>query len=83
MPVAPQCVRTQSSHQCLFTLLGSTPIKAVGKMLMKLSPDVIAAGTIKLINASQKIHLQKKTHFKCAFSPSSIQQILCELLKIG
>jgi len=37
--VAPQSVRTQSSCQYLFTLLGSTRVKAVRGMLMKLSPD--------------------------------------------
>ena len=39
-PVSPQSVRTQSSCQYLFTLLGSTGVKAVGRTLMKLSPRV-------------------------------------------
>jgi len=39
-PVAPQSVRTQSSCQYLFTLLGSTNVKAVHRKLMKLSPGV-------------------------------------------
>jgi len=38
-PVAPQSVRTQSTLQNLFTLVGSTSVKAVCRMLMKLSPD--------------------------------------------
>ncbi len=38
MPVAPKSVRIQSSCQYLFTLLGSTSIKAVPRTLMKLSP---------------------------------------------
>jgi len=37
-PVAPQSVRTQSSCQYLFTLSGSTSVKAVRRTLMKLSP---------------------------------------------
>jgi len=40
MPVAPQSVRTQSSCQYLFTLLGSTRVKDVRRTLMKLSPVV-------------------------------------------
>jgi len=36
-PVAPQCVRTQSSRQYLFMLLGSAHVKAVHRTLMKLS----------------------------------------------
>jgi hypothetical protein len=36
----PKSVRTQSSHQYLFTLLGSTSVKAVRRTLMKLSPGV-------------------------------------------
>jgi len=39
-PVVPQSVRTQSSRQYLFTLLGPTSVKAVRRTLMKLSPDV-------------------------------------------
>jgi len=39
-PVAPQSVRTQSSCQNLFTLLGSTHIKAVHRTLMKSTPGV-------------------------------------------
>ncbi len=37
-PVAPQSVRTQSSRQYLFTILGSARVKAVRRTLMKLSP---------------------------------------------
>ncbi len=37
-PVAPQSIRTQSSCQYLFMLLGSTSVKAVHRTLMKLSP---------------------------------------------
>jgi hypothetical protein len=37
MPVALQSIRTQSSRQYLFTLLGSTRVKAVRRMLVKLS----------------------------------------------
>ncbi len=37
--VAPKSVRIQSSCQCLFTLLGSTSVKAVLSTLMKLTPD--------------------------------------------
>ena len=39
-PVAPQSVRTQSSCQYLFTILRSTSVKPVRRMLMKLSPCV-------------------------------------------
>jgi len=39
-PVAPQSLSTQSSYQYLFTLLGSTSVKAVRRMLMKMSPCV-------------------------------------------
>jgi len=38
-PVAPQSVRTQSSRQYLFTLLGYMQLKAVHRTLMILSPD--------------------------------------------
>jgi len=34
----PKSVRTQSSLQCLFKLLGSASVKAVCRTLMKLSP---------------------------------------------
>jgi len=37
-PIAPQSLRTQSNCQYLFMLLGSVHIKAVRRMLMKLSP---------------------------------------------
>jgi len=37
-PAAPQSVTTKSSSQYLFTLLGPTSVKAVCRMLMKLSP---------------------------------------------
>ena len=37
-PVVPQSVRTQSSRQYLFTLLGPTSVKAVRRTLMKLTP---------------------------------------------
>jgi len=37
-PVVPQSVRTQSSRQYLFTLLGPTSVKAVRRMLKKLTP---------------------------------------------
>jgi len=40
VPVAPQSVRTQSSCQYLFSLLGSTRVKPVHRILMKLSPVV-------------------------------------------
>jgi hypothetical protein len=39
-PVVPQSVRTQSSCQYLFMLLGPTSLKAVRRTLMKLTPDV-------------------------------------------
>jgi len=39
-PVAPKSVRIQSSCQYLFTLLGSTGVKAARRMLMKLTPGV-------------------------------------------
>ncbi len=38
MPVASKNVRFQSSHQYLFTLLGSTGAKAALVLLMKLTP---------------------------------------------
>jgi hypothetical protein len=37
-PVAPQSVRTHSSRQYLFTLLGPTSVKAVSRTLMKWTP---------------------------------------------
>jgi hypothetical protein len=37
-PLVPQSVRTQSSRQYLFTLLGPTTVKAVRRTLMKLTP---------------------------------------------
>jgi len=37
--VDPKSVRIQSNPQYLFTLLGSTCVKAVPRTLMKLSPD--------------------------------------------
>jgi len=37
--VDPERVKIQLSHQYLFTLLGSASVKAVVKMLMKLSPS--------------------------------------------
>ncbi len=40
MPVSPQSVRTESSLQYLFTLLGSERVKAVCRKLMKLSPGI-------------------------------------------
>jgi len=39
MPVAPQSVRTQSSCQYLFMLIGSTSVKPVPRTLIKLSLD--------------------------------------------
>ncbi len=36
-PIAPQSVETQSSGQYLFTILGSTRVKAVHRTLMKLA----------------------------------------------
>jgi len=36
--VDPESVKIQLSNQCLFTLLGSTSVKAVRRTLMKLSP---------------------------------------------
>ncbi len=39
-PVVPQSVRTQSSRQYLFTLLGPTSVKAVRRTLMKLTPGL-------------------------------------------
>ncbi len=38
--VDPESVKIQLSYQCLFTLLESTSIKAVGRMFMKLSLGV-------------------------------------------
>ncbi len=46
-PVAPKSVRTQSSCQYLFTLLGSTSIKSVHRTLMKLTPGVKARERVK------------------------------------
>jgi len=39
-PVVPQSIRTQSSCQYLFMLLGPTSVKAVRRTLMKLTPGV-------------------------------------------
>ncbi len=38
--VDPESVRTQSSRQYHFTLLGSTSVKAVRRTLMKSTPDL-------------------------------------------
>jgi len=46
-PVAPQSVRTRSSRQYLFTLFGSTIVKAVRRTLMKLSPAFRVASACK------------------------------------
>jgi hypothetical protein len=35
----PKIVKIQSSYQYLFALLGSASVKALHKMLMKLTPD--------------------------------------------
>jgi len=37
-PVDPESAKIQLSHQYLFTLSGSTSVKAVHRMLMKLTP---------------------------------------------
>jgi hypothetical protein len=58
-PVAPQSVRTQSSCQYLFTLLGSTRVKAVCRTLMKLSAD-----------HSKETATNMKTKMKCKAKPS-------------
>jgi len=34
----PNAQKRQSSHQCLFALLGATRINAAGRMFMKLTP---------------------------------------------
>jgi hypothetical protein len=38
MVVDHESVKILLSHKCLFTILGSTSVKAVCRMLMKLSP---------------------------------------------
>jgi len=38
----PKSTKIQSSHQCLFALLGSAGVKAACKMLVKLTPAVTA-----------------------------------------
>ncbi len=43
-PVDHESVKVQLSHQCLFTLLGATSVKAVRRTLMKLSPDIMGEG---------------------------------------
>ncbi len=52
--VAPQIVRTQSIHKYLFTLLGSTCVKAVCRMLMKLTT------VVRLIDVAKERHFQRK-----------------------
>jgi len=37
----PKSAKRQSCHQCLFTLLGPVQVKALSKMLMKLTPNVM------------------------------------------
>jgi len=39
MHADPKSTKKQSSHQCLFSLLGSARKKSAQKMLMKLTPD--------------------------------------------
>jgi len=64
-PVAPKSVRNQSSHQYLFTLLGSTGTKAVHRTLMKLIPVVNVINILQtaflLIFFCQKLQSQTVT----------------------
>jgi len=72
-PVAPQSVRTQSSCQYLFTLLKSARVKAVRRMLMKLSPrfdfTIILRPAFCLYSFTRKLQSQnvsrEKLHIKC------------------
>ncbi len=41
MHADPKSVKRQSSHEYLFSLLGSTLVKAAGKMLVKLTTEWI------------------------------------------
>ncbi len=52
-----ESVRTQSSHQYLFTLLGSTSVKAVHRTLMKSTPGV---HNLNLIRAKKKFFTYPK-----------------------
>ncbi len=54
-PVAPKSVKVQSSRQYLFTLLGSTSVKVVRRMLMKLNPGLYLLMVV----------LVKQTRFWC------------------
>ena len=47
--VGPKSISIQSSSQYLFTLLGSTGIKASSRTLMKLTPEEVSVGTLHLL----------------------------------
>jgi len=53
--VAPQSIRTQSICQYLFTLLGSTCVKAVRRTLMKLRPCRFIFRNVLKIYRSEEI----------------------------
>jgi len=65
--VAPQSLRTQSSGQYLFTLLGSTPAKVARKMLMKLTP-----GVQKIAEFNCILQFHKLNFFLISFTMSTI-----------
>jgi len=69
MLVGPKSVRIQSSSQYLFTLLGSTNVKAARRMLMKLTPDLVLVLTLRRIDGEQKwtLRLTKCILFKTRF----------------
>jgi hypothetical protein len=72
-PVAPQSVRTQSSCQYLFTLLGSTSVKAVRRMLMKLSLGVKIYSLLALIANAVWHYLVQKMSF--SFSNKTVPNL--------
>jgi hypothetical protein len=71
----PESARTQSSHQYLFTLLGSTSVKAVRRTLMKSSPGRIneihktsltfLSLSSTFLNKFRWLNLDYNFHLKC------------------
>ncbi len=66
--VDPKSVRTRSSRQYLFTLLGSTSVKAVRRTLMKSTPGCgNSVFTIPFSNPQNVISIFVD-HFSCTYS---------------
>jgi len=66
--------KIQFSHQCLFTLLGSTSVKAVHRTLMKLSPGVHFTNILQAAFMSTDLKCAKN-----AVKPLVIQKCFSQL----